>query len=76
MTDYHTTYKARRHCGLPWATQQATRGACATAAAAACRPCRQRRLPFPRLQGPEGETTQWDDIQVKLGNKAPKVGRF
>ncbi|KAL4420794.1 hypothetical protein ABPG75_010450 [Micractinium tetrahymenae] len=24
-------------------------------------------------KGPEGETTKWDDIQVKLGNKAPKA---
>lgn len=24
-------------------------------------------------KGPEGESTQWDDIQAKLGNKAPKV---
>jgi hypothetical protein len=23
-------------------------------------------------KGPEGETTQWEDIQVKLGNMAPK----
>ena len=26
-------------------------------------------------KGPEGESTKWDDIQRKLGNKAPKVGR-
>lgn len=25
-------------------------------------------------KGPEGETTQWDDIQAKLGNKSAKVG--
>ena len=24
-------------------------------------------------KGPEGETTQWDDIQAKLGNKPAKV---
>jgi hypothetical protein len=23
-------------------------------------------------KGPEGETTQWEDIQVRLGNMAPK----
>lgn len=23
-------------------------------------------------KGPEGETTQWEDIQIKLGNMAPK----
>lgn len=23
-------------------------------------------------KGPEGETTQWEDIQVKLGNMTPK----
>ena len=25
-------------------------------------------------KGPEGESTKWDDIQRKLGNKPPKVG--
>ena len=24
-------------------------------------------------KGPEGQTTQWEDIQVKLGNMAPKA---
>lgn len=26
-------------------------------------------------KGPEGESTQWDDIQRKLGNAPPKVRR-
>ena len=26
-------------------------------------------------KGPEGETTQWDDIQAKHGNLPAKVGR-
>lgn len=25
-------------------------------------------------KGPEGESTQWDDIQAKLGNRPAKVG--
>lgn len=24
-------------------------------------------------KGPEGQTTQWEDIQIKLGNMAPKL---
>ena len=27
-------------------------------------------------KGPEGESTKWDDIQRKLGNKPAKVGRL
>ncbi len=27
-------------------------------------------------KGPEGETTQWDDIQIKMGNKAPKEPKW
>lgn len=26
-------------------------------------------------RGPEGQTTEWDDIQIKLGNKTPRPKR-
>ena len=26
-------------------------------------------------RGPEGRTTEWDDIQIKMGNKAPRPKR-
>jgi hypothetical protein len=27
-------------------------------------------------KGPEGQTTQWEDIQVKLGNMAPREPKY